>query len=168
MLGILARLLKVLNSETAPAQLAAAVILALVMGLSPIGAPLNLLILLLVLVLRVNLSLFLVSFGLLSGVAWLLDPLAQSLGLAILKAESLQGLWTTLYNSGFWRFMAFNNTLIMGQLVIALVLAVPLFFAVTVLVRYYRAHLMERVQQSRLMLALKGTKLYSLYTTLHR
>lgn len=168
MLGILARILKVLNSETAPAQIAAAVLLALFMGLSPLGAPLNLLILLLVLVLRVNLSLFLLSLALFSGIAWLLDPLAQSLGLALLKANALKGLWTAMYNTGFWRFMAFNNTLVLGQLVIALVLAVPLFFTVTFIVRNYREHIMERVQKSRLMLALKGNRLYSIYQSLNR
>lgn len=168
MLGILARILKVLNSETAPAQIAAAVLLALFMGLSPLGAPHNLLILLLVLVLRVNLSLFLVSLALFSGVAWLLDPLAHSLGLALLQAGALEGLWTSMYNTGFWRFIGFNNTLILGQLVIALALAVPLFLAVTFIVRNYREHLMERVQQSRLMLFLKGTKFYSIYTSLNR
>lgn len=168
MLGILARILKVLNSETAPAQIAAAVLLALFMGLSPLGAPHNLLILLLVLVLRVNLSLFLLSLALFSGIAWLIDPMAHSLGLAILQADALRGLWTAMYNSGFWRFMAFNNTLLMGQLVIALILAVPVFLAVTFIVRNYRDHLMERVQQSRLMLFLKGTKFYSIYSSLNR
>lgn len=167
-LGILARILKVLNSETAPAQIAAAVLLALFMGLSPLGSPHNLFILLLVLVLRVNLSLFLVSLALFSGIAWLLDPMAHSLGLAILQAEGLQGLWTAMYNTGFWRFLAFNNTLVMGQLTIALVLAVPVFFAVTFIVRNYRDHIMERVQKSRLMLMLKGNKFYSIYQSLNR
>jgi uncharacterized protein (TIGR03546 family) len=166
-LGILARILKVLNSETAPAQIAAAVLLAMVMGLSPLGAPHNLFVLLLVLLLRVNLSLFLVSLALFSGIAWLLDPMAHSLGLAILQADALQGLWTSLYNTGFWRFMAFNNTLVMGQLVIALILAVPVFFAVTFIVRNYRERIMARVEKSRLMLFLKGSKLYSIYQSLN-
>lgn len=168
MLKILARILKVLNSETAPAQIAAAVILALFMGLSPLGAPHNLFVLLLVLVLRVNLSLFLVSFALFSGVAWLLDPLAHSLGLNLLQANSLEGIWTSLYNNGFWRFLGFNNTLVLGTTVSALVLAVPLYFMVTYAVRYYRQHLRERIQKSRLMLILKGSKFYSIYSSLNR
>jgi uncharacterized protein (TIGR03546 family) len=172
LLGILARILKVLNSETAPAQIAAAVILALFMGLSPLGAPHNLLLLLLVLVLRVNLSLFLVSFALFSGVAWLLDPWAHALGKSVLQAGALEGLWTTLYNSGFWRFLAFNNTLVLGQLLIALVLAVPLFFLAVWIVRNYRERMLERVRRSRLMLALKGNKwgsrFYSIYTSLNQ
>jgi uncharacterized protein (TIGR03546 family) len=171
LLGILARILKVLNSETAPAQIAAAVLLALFMGLSPLGAPHNLFLLLLVLVLRVNLSLFLVSFAFFSGVAWLLDPLAHSLGKGLLEAGALEGLWTAMYNTGFWRFLGFNNTVLLGQVVVALVLAAPVYFAVTFIVRNYREHLRERIQKSRLMLALKGnkwgSKFYSIYSSLN-
>lgn len=170
MLSILARILKVLNSETAPAQIAAAVILALFMGLSPLGAPHNLFFLLLVLVLRVNLSLFIVSFGIFSGIAWLLDPWAHLLGLTLLQTEALQGFWTALYNNDFWRFLGFNNTLTLGASVAALVLSVPLYFAVTWAVRNYRAHVLDYVSRSRLMLALKsnkwGRRFYSIYSSL--
>lgn len=171
MLGITARILKVLNSETSPAQIAAAVLLALFMGLSPLSAPHNLLLLLLVLVVRVNLSLFLVSFALFSGIAWLLDPLAHSLGRALLEAGALEGLWTAMYNSGFWRFIGFNNTVLLGQVVIALLLAVPVYIGVTFLVRNYRDRLRDRIQNSRLMLTLKsskwGSKVYAIYSSLN-
>lgn len=172
MLTIIARLLKVLNSETAPSQIAAAVILALFMGLSPLAAPHNLFLLLLVLVLRVNLSLFLISFALFSGIAWLLDPLTHWLGLLLLQAGALEGLWSTMYNTGFWRFMAFNNTLVLGSIVMATIIAIPLFPVVTFLVRNYREQLRERILRSRIMLILKGNKwgnkLYSAYTALNR
>jgi len=171
LLGILARILKVLNSETAPAQIAAAVLLALFMGLSPLGAPHNLVLLLLVLVLRVNLSLFLVSLALFSGIAWLLDPLAHSLGQTLLQAGALEGLWTAMYNTDFWRLLGFNNTVLLGQVVVALVLAAPVYFGVTFIVRNYREHLRERIHKSRLMLALKGNKwgrrFYSIYSSLN-
>ncbi len=172
MLKIIARILRVLNSETAPAQIAAAVILALFMGLSPLGAPHNLFLLLLVLVLRVNLSLFIVCFAIFSGIAWLLDPWAHALGLALLQAEALQGVWTALYNNGFWRFLGFNNTLTLGTTFAALVLSVPLYFAVTWGVRNYRQHVLEYVRRSRIMLAFKsnkwGRRFYSIYSTLDR
>ena len=171
MLSIIARILKVLNSETAPSQIAAAVILALFMGLSPLGSPHNLFLLLLVLVLRINLSLFLLSFALFSAIAWLVDPWAHSLGLWLLQVNALEALWTSMYNTGFWRFLAFNNTLVLGSLAMALILAVPLFFLVTFLVRNYRMHIMEMVQKSRLMMMLKGnkfgSKLFSAYNAIH-
>lgn len=172
MLHIIARILKVLNSETAPAQIAAAVILALFMGLSPLGAPHNLFFLLLVLVLRVNLSLFIVSFGIFSAIGWLMDPWAHSLGLALLQAEALQGLWTALYNNDFWRFLGFNNTLTLGSMLSALVLSVPLYFGVTWAVRNYRQHVLDYVRRSRVMVALTsnkwGRRFYSIYSSLDR
>jgi uncharacterized protein (TIGR03546 family) len=57
------------------------------------------------LILRVNLSTFLLALAAFSGVAWLLDPLFHRMGLALLTADSLQGFWTTLYNSTIWRFI---------------------------------------------------------------
>lgn len=171
MLSIIARILKVLNSETAPAQIAAAIILALFMGLSPLGSPHNLFILFLVLVLRVNLSLFLVSLALFSGIAWLLDPLMHSFGLTLLQTGTLEGLWTGMYNSGFWRFLGFNNTLVLGSVMMAAILAIPLFFIVILLVRNYRERLREQVLRSRIMLALKGNKwgnkLFNAYNALN-
>ena len=115
MLSAIAKLLKVLNSDDNPAQVALALVFALIMGLTPLMSPHNILILLLVLVIRVNLSFFILGFALFSGLAYALDPISVRLGADILQASSLEGLWTALYQSSFWRFMAYNNTLVMGS-----------------------------------------------------
>ena len=74
MLTILAKLLKALNSETSAWALALAVVLGMFMGITPLWRIHNLIILLAALIFRVNLSLFIVSFGIFSGIAYLLDP----------------------------------------------------------------------------------------------
>lgn len=167
MLTAIAKLLKVLNSEDNPAQVALALVFALIMGLTPLMSPHNFLILLLVLVLRVNLSFFLLSFVFFSGLAYLLDPLSVGLGERILQAESLKALWTALYQSSFWRFMAYNNTLVMGSLCLSLILALPLYWAVIWAITNYREKLRAKMAQTRLMLFVKSTRLFSLYSSLN-
>lgn len=168
MLTAIAKLLKVLNSDDNPAQVALAVVFALIMGLTPLMSPHNLLVLLLVLVLRVNLSFFLLSFALFSGIAYALDPLSVQLGYTVLQADSLTALWTQMYQSSFWRFMAYNNTLVMGSFCLALILALPIYWAVIWAITRYRDKLRARLAQTRLMMFVKGTRLFELYSALNR
>ena len=166
MLSVIAKLLKVLNSDDNPAQIALAVVFALIMGLTPLMSPHNILVLLLVLFVRVNLSFFLLSFALFSGLAYALDPLSNQLGAAILHSEGLQTLWTSLYQSSFWRFMAYNNTLVMGSICLSLIMALPIYWAVIWAISRYRDKMRAKIAQTRLMLFVKGTRLFSLYEKL--
>ncbi len=166
MLSVIAKLLKVLNSDDNPAQIALAVVFALVMGLTPLMSPHNILILLLVLFIRVNLSFFILSFVVFSGLAYLLDPLSNQLGAAVLHSEGLQTLWTGFYQSSFWRFMGYNNTLIMGSVCLSLIMAVPVYLAVIWAITQYRDKLRAKVAQSRLALLVKSTSLFKLYDAL--
>jgi uncharacterized protein (TIGR03546 family) len=163
MLKMLANLLKVLNSETHPGQISLAFCLAMVAGLTPLLSLHNLLVLLLVLVIRVNLSAFLLGLTVFTGVAYLLDPLFHRLGLAVLTAGQLEGLWTALYNSPLWRLERFNNSIVMGSLVASLVAFIPLYVLFNVAIRRYREHVLAWVERTYLMQALKASRFYNLY-----
>lgn len=166
MITLIAKLLKILNSDDKPAQIALAVVFASIMGLTPLLSPHNILLLLLVLVIRVNLSMFLTNLGLFTLIAYLFDPLSNSLGLWLLQAETLQGLWTHLYQSSLWRLLAYNNTLILGSLTLSLLLSPLVFIATQWLITHYRQRLMVWIQKTRLALWLKSSRLFSAYQTL--
>jgi uncharacterized protein (TIGR03546 family) len=166
-LSAIAKLLKVLNSDDNPAQVALALVFALIMGLTPLMSPHNILILLLVLVIRVNLSFFILGFALFSGLAYALDPISVRLGADILQAASLEGLWTSLYQSSFWRFMAYNNTLVMGSFCLSLILALPIYWAAVWTITRYREKVRAKLAQTRLMLFVKSTRLFELYNALN-
>ena len=99
MLRLVAKVLKALASEQAPAQLALAFALAMVAGITPLASPHNLVVLLLALTLRVNLSIFLVGLALFSAVGLALAPLFHQIGLALLTAPALHPAWVALYNT---------------------------------------------------------------------
>jgi len=163
MVRLLLKLFRVLNSETRPAQISLALCFAMVAGLTPLMSLHNLLVLLVVLVVRVNLSAFLLGLLVFSGLGLLLDPLFHPIGLAMLKAPALQEGWIALYNTAFGRLEHFNNTIVMGSLVVSLAAFVPLFVVANVLIQRYRDHLLAWVRKTRLVQALKATKLFRTY-----
>lgn len=166
MIKSIARVLKVLNSETEPAQISLAVCVGMIVGLTPLFSLHNLFLVLAMLILRVNLSAFLLSWLLFSGLAFLLDPLFHRIGLAVLTADALQGLWTALYNTSLFLLSKFYNTVVMGSLLFSAVLCVPLYLLSNHLIRTYRDHVLGYIRSSRLMTAIKASRIYSAYKSL--
>ncbi len=163
MLKLIAKFLKILNSDADPAQISLAFCLAMIAGLTPLLSLHNLLVLLLVCVLRANLAAFLLGLLFFTGVAYLFDPLFSQLGLALLTAAPLQGFWTSLYNITIFRLENYNNSIVMGSLVASLLLFVPLFLFSNLLIEKYREHFLRWVLKSRLMKFFMASKLYHLY-----
>lgn len=166
MIKLLAKLLRVLNSETDPGQISLGLCFAMIVGLTPFMSLHNLFVVLLVFVLRVNLSAFLLGLALFTGIAYLLDLLFHRLGLAVLTAPSLADLWTSLYQSVWWRLEHFNNSIVMGSLVFSFAMFVPVLLLLNLLIRRYRQHVMAWVQKTRIMQMFKASKLYQTYETL--
>jgi len=165
MLRTIAKLLKALNSETEPGQISLALCFSMIVGFTPLFSLHNLPVFLLVLVLRVNLSTFILGLILFSGVAWLLDPIFHWIGLAVLTSSGLKGIWTVFYNMTLLRLAKFNNSIVMGRFLFSMVLFVPLYFSANKIIMQYREHVLTWVQKTRIMQALKATKLYSVFTT---
>jgi uncharacterized protein (TIGR03546 family) len=160
---LLAKFLKVLNSNAEPLEISLGLCLAMIAGLTPLTSLHNLVVLLAVLVLKINLSAFLLGLGLFSGIAYALDPLFHRVGLAVLTAPSLGNLWTSLYNSTLWRLEHFNNSIVMGSLLISLALFVPFVMLGNMLVRRYRTHVLAWVMKSRFMQMMTASSFYRLY-----
>ena len=164
MLKMIANLLKVLNSDADPSQISLAFGFALISGFLTFFSPLNLLVLLIVFLLRVNLSAYFLGTAFFAGIAYLLDPLLHRIGLAVLTAATLEGLWTSLYNSTLWRIQRFNNSVVMGGQVFGVLCFVPLVLLSNALVRRYREHVLAWVRKTRFMHALTASKFYDIYS----
>ena len=166
MLYMAARILNVLNSEQDPSQISLALCFSMIAGLTPLMSLHNLVVLFFVLFLRVNLTSFLIGLAIFSGIAYLLDPLFHITGLALLSAEPLEGIWTRMYNMPVFRIERFNNTIVMGSLVISLVLFVPVFFLARSGVVKYRARFRAWMNKTKLAQAIKASTFYRIYTSL--
>ena len=164
MIKMIANLLKILNSDANPSQISMAFGFALISGLLPFFSPFSLLVLLIVFILRVNLSAYLLGTAFFSGLAYLLDPVLHRVGLALLTAAPLEGLWTALYNSTLWRVQKFNNSVVMGSLAVGILCFAPLVLLANALIRRYREHVLAWVKKTRLMQAFTASKFYDIYT----
>lgn len=163
MLRIILKSIKALHSDTEPLQVALAVCLGMVMGMTPFWTFHSWLIVLVVAVVRVNVALFLVSWGVFTAVGHVADPGLDYLGAALLQSRALRFLWEGMYQSSFWRATDFNNTVLLGGLALSVVAFVPLLLALRYLILRYRASVKKYVEKSRALKALKGMKFYRLY-----
>lgn len=155
-----------MNSESEPGQISLAFCFALIAGFTPTLSLHNLLILFIVLILRVNFSGFMLAFGFFSGIAYLIDPVFNFIGLKALTTASLNGIWTSMYNTTIWRMERFNNTIVIGSIIFSLVFFIPLYFASNFAIRKYREHLLAWVKKTRIIQIISSTKFYKMYHSL--
>ena len=163
MLEMIAKLLRVLNSEAEPSQISLALGFGMIAGFVPFFSIYTILVVLIVFMLRVTLSAFFLGWLFFSLIAYLIDPFFHRVGLAVLTAGPLQTLWTAMYNAPFWRFQKFNNTVVMGSLLFSVVVFVPAVFLFNLLIRRYRDHVLARVRNTPIVRAIKASKFYSIY-----
>lgn len=166
MLTIIAKLFKLLNSETDPRQIALAICLALIVALTPIFSIHNLLVLLVVALFRVNMMAFIVAIIAFKPLGFILSPLTNSIGYTTLTNASLEPLWTSLYNVSAIKLTNFNNTHLMGGLVLSLILFIPLYFILKKLIIKYREKFMENFNKLKIVQIIKASKVYSIYKSM--
>ena len=166
---LLSKFVKILHSEVSPIQIALGVALGAIVGLSPVFSPQSLLLFFVILVVNVNMGAAFLSIALFKIIALLLDAPAHIIGSYLLvDATALGGLWTTLYNTPAVPFTRFYNTVVLGNLVIALAAFVPIAILSRMGIVYYRANLMGKMEQYKVIKILKATKLYKWYQRLRQ
>jgi uncharacterized protein (TIGR03546 family) len=164
LLKLIQSLIKTLHSEGTPGQLAAGVALGAILGLTPLWNLHNAVVFALIVVLNVSFPGAMVGWALFVPVGFLLDPVFDWIGRTLLlETPPLRPLWTALYNAPVVPLTSFNNTIVLGSLVFAAVLWLPLFFASRWSVVRYRATVVERVKRSALYRTVAASKLYNLY-----
>jgi uncharacterized protein (TIGR03546 family) len=163
LLRLLKSLVQTLHSDGSPTQIAAAIMLGACLGLTPLLSAHNLIIFALLLVLNVSFGAGTLAWALFAPLGFLLDPVFDRIGRALLEAPSLNGLWTTLDGTPLVPYTNFNNTVTLGSLVGWAILAPLIFYGGYVAVLQYRAKLAARVERWRVMQAIKASKAYDVY-----
>jgi uncharacterized protein (TIGR03546 family) len=157
-------IIKALHSEGTPGQVAAGIALGAIVGLTPLLSLHNLLVAALILLLNVSVPGAMLGWFAFVPLGFLLDPLFDALGrLLLLQATALDPLWTWAFNRPVVPLSNLDNSVVLGSLVIALVLFVPLFYASRWAVARYRASVAERIRRSPVYKAWKASKLYGVY-----
>jgi uncharacterized protein (TIGR03546 family) len=164
LLKLLQSLVKTLHSDGTPGQIAAGVALGAALGLTPIANLHNVVIISLLCVLNVSFGAGMLGWLVFAPVGFLLDPLFDRVGrLLLLETPALTPLWTAWDNTPFVPFTNFNNTVVMGSLVLWLLLAVPIYLLARHLVVLYRRTYGERFRKTRFYQAVTASRLYNVY-----
>ena len=121
---------------------------------------------LIVLFFRVNISSFIVSVVLFSGISILLNPLLLMVGDSVLSSGDLTALWTSFYNTSLGQLSQFYHSLTMGGFVVGLVLAIPILFLTRFIVVQYREKIMAWINKLKIIQALKGSSLFQFYQSI--
>lgn len=162
-LKLLQSMVKALNSEGRPGQVAAGIALGACLGLTPLLNLHNLVIVMIAMVVNVSLAGFSLGWTLFVPFGFLLDPLFDVIGEKLLSAPSLAGLWTWCANTPVISLSNFNNTIVLGSVVFWLIAYVPLYFALKAAITKYRAHVYERLKKTRAFQAVQASQLYRVY-----
>ena len=159
----LANVFSILNGEESPRQIAAGFAIGAWIGLIPIGF-LPSAMLFCCFLINVNLATLALAAGIFKVIAFAVDPVANQLGLVLLtKTDALRPLWTKLYNLPVVPYTRFNNTVVLGSLVIGLVLLIPIYLAAGAALKAYRARWRDKIKDSHFMKALKASAFYKYY-----
>lgn len=164
LLKLLQSLFKTLHSEGTPGQVAAGIMLGAGIGLTPLMSAHNLVLFAAIVLLNVSFGGGMLGMALFTPLGFILDPLFDKVGLALLRAPALQGLWTDWYNIPLVPFTNFNNSVTLGSFVVWVITAVPIYFGAKVAIARYRATYGQRVMNSKFMKGLKASKVYNVYT----
>ncbi|MDA3792542.1 MAG: TIGR03546 family protein [Elusimicrobia bacterium] len=160
---LIKKLIKALNADAEPGELAGGVILGLMLGLTPAFALHNLIVIGLIIILNVNISAAIFSSILFGIIGLFIDPLSGIIGEKLLLSGALQNFWTAAYNIPVIPLTGFNNTVVLGSFMISLILMVPLFILSKKFIVLYREKFASRVEKFKIVKLLKASKLYKIY-----
>ncbi len=155
--------IRMLHSEGGTKQLAWGLTLGAFLGFSPFFSLQTFFVLLIVFIFKVQFGAATLSAFFFKIVAFLIDPLANILGKSILESESFRPTWTTLYNMPIIPYTRFNNSIVMGSFIFALIISPILYFGFKMLIQKYRTHIVKTFEQSKAWKAFKATKIYEWY-----
>ncbi|MBQ2219499.1 MAG: TIGR03546 family protein, partial [Elusimicrobia bacterium] len=106
---------------------------------------------------RVNISAAFIAWAVYEILSFALDPLFYIFGYYLLNISSLNSFYTYLYNLPVVPFTKFNNTVVMGSLVVGIILIIPNMIIAKKLLVYYRTHLREKVSKWKIVKILSAT-----------
>ena len=163
-LKLLQSLVRTLHSDGTPGQIAAGFALGAALGLTPLVNVHNAVVVLLLAVFNVSFGAGMLAWALCVPLGFILDPLFDRVGRwLLLESPSLRPLWTAWDNMPGVALTNFNNTVMLGSVVVWLLLTPLLFSFAWFAVLRYRATLGERVKRTRVYQAVSASRAYNVY-----
>lgn len=164
MIGLVAKLLKILASEAENWQLALAISLSFSLAILPLISLQFVLFLLVVCLLRVNMGTVLLFLPVFLVLDLAISPLSHGLGEFLLTLPNLAESWTSLYQQDWFRLARLNHTTVLGSTLIAVAALLPVYVFSLMLVRQYRNHFMAWVSDLKVSKLLRTSELFQRFS----
>lgn len=155
MLGFFVKLFNSLNTNSNPGEIAHGISIALILGLLPKDNVFWYILAVFFLFIRVNKGALMLFTALFALIAPTFDNIFDQVGYYVLTLPQLQDFFTTLMNIPFVGFTKFNNTIVMGSFVCALVLYIPLYIIARLIIYVWRSILAPIIQKTKVVMFLK-------------
>ncbi|MBQ1644365.1 MAG: TIGR03546 family protein [Treponema sp.] len=153
MLSYIFNLLKALNSNSKPGQIANSFCIGLILGFMPKSNLLWFMLLVFFSFIRINKCGYGIMIILGSLTAWLLDPLFDQIGYAVLTFAPMENFYAWLLDVPFVGFTKFNNSILAGSLVFGLLAYIPLYFLMILFIKVWRNSFAPAFNESKFMKA---------------
>ncbi len=154
---------KMLNSETGHNQIAAGLACGLILGFASFFSLQTFLVLFILLFFRIQIGAAFLAAFFFKFIAFLLDPVCNIIGQKVLETEGLKSLFTTLYHAPIVPMTRFNNSVVMGSMILTMILAPPAFFIFRASILKYRVSVVEKFKTTKFWKSFAATKLYNWY-----
>jgi len=158
----LGKFITALNGNLSKSQIAAGAAWGVLLGLVPMSSPFGIVIFIISFFFNHNHASKILLMAIIKLLSMLILPALDILGWWILNMDSLESLFTAMYNMPFVPFTKFNNTLVMGGLIAGIVLWLPVFFLFMALIPLYRNKLAPKIRDSKLVKKLSKSPLLGL------
>lgn len=155
--------LKLLNSDTGTNQLAAGFSLGLILGFAPFISIQTFLVFFIIFIFRVQIGAAFFSAFFFKFIAYLFDYPAHILGKAVLENDNLHPLFVNMYNMPFIPMTRFNNSIVMGSMIVSILLLPFAFFGFKKAIIKYRATVLAKFKDSKFWKYFSATKFYFWY-----
>ena len=154
---------KLLNSDTGTNQLAWGLALGLIMGFAPFLSIQTFAVLFVIFFFRVQIGAAFISAFFFKFIAFLFDQPAHHFGKMILESDSLKPLFVSMYNMPLVPMTRFNNSIVMGSMIVSLVLLPFVFFGFRMGIIKYRATVVARFKNTKIWKGFVATRFYNWY-----
>ena len=151
MLNYIINLLKALNSNSKPSQIANSFCIGLILGFMPKNNLLWYILLVFFAFVRINKTGYLIMILAGSLTASFLDPLFDTVGYTVLTFPKFQSFFMWLLDVPFVGLTKFNNTIVCGSLVLGILCYIPLFFIMLGIIHLWRKFIAPKFNDSKLL-----------------
>ncbi|MEF3279881.1 MAG: TIGR03546 family protein [Elusimicrobiota bacterium] len=162
-ISIIRQFIKGLLKDNEPYQIGLAVAFGLIIGVIPKNNITAQLIFIIAVSTKANIPFLILSIFFFSSFSLITDILTDKIGYFILTREFLNAFFTKMYNTPFIPWTDFNNTVVMGGVIVGIVVFFPVYLLGKKFGAYYKEKLANKISNLKFIKMLKASWLFEWY-----